>query len=241
MKNEKLRIGHRGLLIIVLSLFTNLIFSQGGFNFPEDLLVDPMDYELNQMNIKSIEQSGVLIYNKSSLRQHGNDTTLFIDYIITYDSLGRVSSCKYDFQEELFYPPTSNGPVNIFITDPDNQLVKKTTGSDTLYYSFCEYLFTYSYRDVIQIKLNIPLRSSITDGELLVTSLTYKLSTTFFYNEDQLIMKKEDYFNGSLYFTTEYFYKEFTNNSKTNTLLVKKIETYSSRRIEYDLIYTFFK
>lgn len=212
---------------IVLILAFGFIFSSGvqaQIYFPEDLLIDPLSYQLKYLKISKIEQY--------SLSKTKNDTTFrcFLNYVIKYDSNQVVKEFLDDFMidypYENFYKDKgkeeNESKVTIKYIFSDYYCF--VSDFDSVYYRYR--LSSYFYnknRELDKIEIKEPFRF-VLDG---VYNPEYKKGENFEVKstfENKLIKKEEYYKDGNCYIDKEYFYKIIQKDKQEFCILDKVIE-----------------
>lgn len=223
--------------LCLLFILPTLAFCQDTFTFPKELLVDPYSRDLKQLKIKQVEQYHSWVWKPGSSLED-LDSSFNIDYIVTFDSLQRVSSFKYDFQQEyggsLMTGP--NGPITIYAHNDSSRLKKLIYDSDTVFFNYYENVFSYNdFGEVEQIRVIRPFRSII-DGVFLAEFPKSKEHTDEFFEDGVLILRKF-YRDGELIQTEKFEYKTFKEGDHTIKLLHKVFRDTSSSFATYIVHY----
>lgn len=214
-------------ILLILIQFSSI--GQDEMDFPYDVKFDPLDHKLKLLKVKKIEQiSKHCFYSDSSNIVDTNYTKFNLDYVFTYDSNVRLVSMKYNFLPEFdMNIPSDGGPVQIEIHNAESELYKFAPEKDSSYYNYYEKEFIYNNGEIEVIKIHKPLRWII-DGVYLVENIIERECIENTYDDD-LLVKKEIYWDGRLSWIIEYFYKTFTVAGREIKLLDCIIEKNESK------------
>lgn len=218
------------LLLIAFFFSNSFLFCQTkSFFFPEDLRIDPYSYGLKDLKIKKIEQ----------IRLGNDNSNGLFQYIIEYDSLGRITKFKYDFREEgeSIISPGEQITI-IFFRNDSSYLERLITNNDTTFFNYYENSFVYEDNESADLKymeVKRPYRSVI-DGVVLNKGTVETVSYKRKYNDNNLLVKETVYFNDKLFLEEAYDYILIYSSGKEYYLLssVKDGETIVLRYYFYD-------
>lgn len=118
---------------VILLLTSNIIFGQNEINY-QNLKIDTHDINFRNLKIKEIEQ--IRTY-RDSIKTNGN-----LEYVITYDSLSRVSSVLFEFESEYsnneFVNKLETNPTQIEFHNSKEKLYVSYNLNDSTYYNYFE-------------------------------------------------------------------------------------------------------
>lgn len=197
------------IIVALIFTFPILALSQEIFSFPENLLADPYAYEIKQLKIKRIKQTHTSYWNTNNGFTK-IDSSFYFDYIVEYDSLGRITSYKYDFELEYGGSLISDpeGSITVYFHNDSSRLERIIGSEDTIYYNYYENVFLYNgFNQIESIKVIRPYRSII-DGVYLVEHPKEAMRIEELYS-DNLLIKRTKYANNVLVLTETFEYEAF--------------------------------
>ncbi|MFN5417054.1 MAG: hypothetical protein ACK5B9_08370 [Flavobacteriia bacterium] len=222
---------------LILILTFGFIFSNGvkaQIYFPEELLVDPLSYQLKDLKISKIEQYSISKYKNDTVKRY------FLNFVVKYDSNHVVTEFLDQFlkmfKHEIF---NKNKELKLRLKKDFTQYYfHSNSGQDSAFYTFRITNYKYKNGDVEKIIIQEPVKY-ILDG---VYTAEYKKGDNFEVvqkYEDRLIKKEEHYKDGKCISDKEYFYKIIIKNNREFCLLDKVIEYNDFGQIETHLKYYF--
>lgn len=206
-------------VLIYLLILPTFAFCQEEFTFPDELLANPYSYELKQLGIKRIEQSHITYWNSNNGFTK-IDSSFYFDYILAFDTLGRIASFKYDFQKEYEGSVMAGpeGPITVYFHNDSSRLEPVIRFEDTVFYNYYENVFLYNeFNQIESIRVIRPYRAVI-DGVYLAEHPKSKVHIEELYNDD-LLIQRSHYTDDSLYFTETFEYQPFWTGEKQIQLL----------------------
>jgi hypothetical protein len=223
--------------ILTLSLiFSIYSFSQEKGTNPTDLAIDIYDYNLSELGVKKIIQYSIVSYTDKN--DSIKSKNIHLSYVLNYDTLGRISTFKYDFQEKLDLKTILLETKDITISIDTSNLYRFTKNDTFQLYDYYEKLYSYKNRELKSIIILPPIRF-IFDGVYIKEWNFENECIINKINEFDKIIIKETYHNDILYSTLEYEYSEFKNQSYTTNLLTKTTLTSGNSITETIIEYSF--
>lgn len=215
-------------------------FSWGQVSFPPQLEFEPNNLRFKSLEIKEIVQYDLNYKTKDSINYYPDSTKYFQpDFILEYDSIGKLISMKYNFLKILSPPVIIEMDSNWVVP------VKTKTISDSTKPCNCtENAYTYEGGDVF-IHTMYPNTHSLSNclpyNEFKFDVSNYNSLTVVnkFDNENRLI--KTDYLNkGQSIYSRSYVYSLICGEAYSCILLTKVIETvntipYKEINIQYHI------
>lgn len=213
-------------------------YSQEEFSFPDNFRVDPYSFKMKVLNMKRIEQHRTtFIYHEFATLPI--DSFYMIDYILAYDSAGRISSFKYDFQKEyeqtILSSPESQ--VTIYAHNDSSRLERAITNLDTSFYNYCESQFLYNeFNQLDNIQIIRPYRGGIIDGVYIKEPNRDKLIIEKYYTNN-LLSEINVFLNDKIQYSETYTYSGVRNNEKEFKLLTKIIRESNNQKDIFQINY----
>jgi len=241
------------LILFIGVFFIEISLGQMAFQFPSGLKVNPYDSHffplLGAANFKMKRITQYRYFDRFTM-----DTLVpgkkdfHPEFVIDYDSLGRVFSMKYDFQLHLSKMKFVNGRLQIdsieLVTKQDStHLLLFTIDSITRIYNYYENNLKYGSNELLQVEIVSPLRfgfRGVLDGVYVANKDPQEICTTFVRNTSEALIRTEIFKDGILDASTDYYYDSFEINGSTLTLLIKVVDTISSVVKEHLIIYEFY-
>ena len=227
-------------LIVLLLAHLNFGVAQDIDISPGNMLINPYDHKLKQLNIDQIVEYNIYRYSKVST--HDTVGKLHLVYVINYDSVGRVSSFKYNFKKhngDSVFTILRSPEIEISTKIDSSRLLRFNMTDEVVTYNFYEKVYRYDRNGLLAINIRNPIyyRGYIDGVFMPVTHL--KETRTETKNKNGETIKVEHHIDDRLTTTEEYYYQEFTYNNYKTRLLTKVISTSENRVVERHLKYTF--
>jgi len=230
------------LLFLLFILMTYTSFSQNPFQWPNDLKIDPNNYDFKELGVTKIIQIKEYKSSNKSTDSTSNNFE-YLNYIIEYDSNYRISSFKYDFQNHLGYH-------NYFGDSTKLDSLKKVAQKFELpiYFiklndkwvaqNYWEALFSYDEYGYNKIEVFNPFRigfRGVLDGVYIKETQLQEIKTIKRFNEFGEMIQLSSYSEGKLIHQETYKYFSYTENNKT----VRLLQVVAINNITYKLSYYF--
>lgn len=162
---------------------------------------------------------------------------------MNYDSLGRLSSFKYDFVKH-------SGDSSLMLFQSKNISISTLADSAMLFmfhqqdtvevYNYYEKSYKYDAYGLQTITVFSPvIYRGYIDGVYMRERVPIKKSVVNLYSENGELIKSENYIDDKLHSTLEYVYKEYSNNNHSARLLTKTILKRNNGVTETWVDYTF--
>lgn len=233
------------ILCSIFVIFSCLsTFAQGPFEWPEDMQVDPTDYNLKELKVRKITQ-----YKKCGASCKSADSTKqnesFIDYIVEYDSLQRLNSFKYKFLNHVQYYHYFGDSLKIdslrkISEEKEIPLLFIKLNDQWVIKNYWEVKFIYDDHGLSRMEvLDRYLRfgvSGVLDGVYTQKSAEVEITTKYHYNEFGELIKEEGFSGDTLMYENLYRYETFENQGETGRLLTQSVID----GIIYDIEYVFY-
>lgn len=233
MMNRKFIIS---IFFILLGYFTK---GQNEINFPVNVKIDPLNYELSLLKIKKIEQISKHYFYIDSCELEDTSFSKFkLDYVFTYDTNFRLISFKYDFVNDISsYNPFQSKDLSIEFHNLESKLYKFSFNNETRTYNYYENEYVYNNGSLDLIKIHKPWspRFGIIDGVYLKEKVTSQECSENTYING-LLVKKEIYFDGKLTWIYEFNYKTISLDGREIKLLENIIEKNKTKIITETII-----
>lgn len=223
----------RTLPVLLFFLIYTTSYSQ--IDFPEDLMIDPYDGVLGQLNVREIVQYKINYKNDTI-------TNKSLDYVISFDSLFNLKSLKYDFYFEAILKPgelRSKYPYGMCCSNDSSELYKF---NDNTYNSY-EKSFIYENDKLVSIVIKEPKRwlyRGVLDGVYIRPQPdTVVFTEKKFFVANKIVKLEVFRSTDDLIYTKEFVYSDFKMEDYTHLVLTKIInkdqnsKTYSETIIEY--------
>lgn len=225
--------------VVLLLLFPFVAKSQDAFTFPETFFADPEAYEMRFLNVKKIEQVHTSIYKNKEDSTQLDSLTQF-EYIVTYNESGRIASFKHDFQKDygqaIFSSPEGNN--SRYSLNDSSRLEVMLNEWDTTYYNYVENVFIYNFNQLERIEIKRPNRGGIIDGVYIRKEPKKEVIVKDTY-ENELLMERNTFVNGTLLSTLTFEYKRYEYKSAvfylTNKVTQKGTNYSDFYTINYEL------
>jgi hypothetical protein len=226
------------LFTAVLLTFPFFGYAQDGFSFPEGLKIDPYAYEMKVLEIERIEQVHTT-YFYDSLDADRIDSNYVFEYIVEYDSAGRISSFKYDFQKEYGRTVMSSpeGQVTMYGYNDTSRLEVLIRNADTTYFNYYENQFRYNpFNELENIQIVRPYRGGIIDGVFIKEPEHDKIVVEKMYEANEL-SRITVFIDGVIQYSETYHYSTLSKNNTQLRVLTKIIRESANRKDVYQMKY----
>lgn len=212
--------------------------SQSSFSFPEGLKIDPHSFEMKMLNLERIEQFHSTYFYDNQDSSHVDSNHVF-EYIVEYDTVGRILSFKYDFQKEYGRTIMSSpeGQVAIYGFNDTSSLEVLIRNGDTTYYNYYENHFNYNqFNELENIKITRPYRGGVIDGVFIREPEQDKIVVEKDYVDNEL-SHLTVFLNGVIQYAETYNYSSLIKKDMRFKVLTEIIRESSNRRDAYLIKY----
>jgi uncharacterized protein with von Willebrand factor type A (vWA) domain len=230
------------LVSFLLIFYINNCFGQENLPF-YTLKVDLINYDLNRLYIKEIQQIKTYKETVQSINKSDSIVTYStLEYVIKYDSLNQTKTVFFDMEKDYAYNANRKGIIlfdsnNLNKLNPLNpveNLHPFISDKDTIYYNYYENVYQYEDNQLKLIESKIPLRYFY-EASMLKKSKPKDLSDKNYFENKELNFKG--------FTTTKYYYKWYFLDKKLVKLVSKVIEKFddeNNTKIIHKLKYKFY-
>ncbi len=228
------------IVVFILILFSyNAGITQTKDVTPNSMQVDPYDYKFEKLGVTEILEYKT--YEKTT-KDSISSNIVRMSYAVKYDSIGKITNFKYDFEIN------TGNKFNIFQSQDitikshlDSSKIFLLRVNDSLFaYNYYEKLYTYNNNSLQSISIfNPSIYRGFIDGVYIKERNNENTCTVKTINESGELIKVEHYLNDKLFSTQEYYYTEFSQNDYTSNLLTKVILKWGEKITETNIRYLF--
>jgi hypothetical protein len=227
--------------LISFFFFSVIINSYGQENIPYyTLKVDIINYDLNRLSIKEIQQIKTYKETVQSINKRDSIVTYSaLEYVIKYDSLNHTKTVFFDMEKDYAYNANRKGIIlydsnklsKLNPLNPEENLYPFISDKDTIYYNYYENVYQYEDNHLKLIESKIPNRYFYEASMLKKSKPKDLLDKNYFENKA---------LNLQGWITTKYYYKRYFLNKKIVKLVSKVVEKFDNENnttIVYKLKY----
>ncbi|NOQ72552.1 MAG: hypothetical protein GQ574_11150 [Crocinitomix sp.] len=229
------------ILGVLFILFTFSSYSQSPFEWPDELQIDPNDYTLHKLGVKEIIQYKDFGKSWKFADSTKNHQTL-INYVISYDSLQRVTSFKYDFEKHSVYSKHFGDSTKL---DSLKRIAIKTNmpiyftklNLEWVALNYWEVIFTNNVYGINRMEVLNPHvrlnKGHVIDGLYLKEKIYYNVRTEYKLNEFDELIQVNVYKDDSLVRQKLYEYETFNRHGNEARLLTLASMNGVTYRLKY--------
>jgi hypothetical protein len=229
---------------VVLGSFVFLLGvlrGQEPFAWPEELQIDPSSYELKRLGVKEIIQYKTFDANPKEPDNPSRSST-FLNYVISYDTLHRISSLKYGFENYLPYShfagdSSALDSLKSIAIQKNQPIYFLKLNGEWVAQLYWEVVFSYASYGISRLEILNPYDRlqtfRVLDGVYLGPKSYDEVYIKNYFDELGELIQTDTYANDLLVRRDSFFYTTYTRNGWIARLLTQSVIDGNRYSIEY--------